>query len=483
MTFNQFLRIIKARWVLVLAITALAVLTTLVVSLLLPKSYTASATVMADVRPDPVAAIATAGMYSTTYLATQVDIIKSANVAQRVVRNLRLSENDTMRARWMDATNGKGDLTAWVAETISRGLDVRPSRESNVIEINYDGADPLFSAALANAFAKAYIDSSVQIKVDPARQYAEFFEDRARLAREKLERARAKLAEAQRDKGIIVTDERLDVENARLNELSSQVSALRALKAETSSRNAQASNSPDQLQDVLNNAVVAGLKSDLARAESNLQSLTERYGDAHPSVIEARANISSLRDKVRNETAKVTGSVRINNTVAASREADAVAAFNAQRDRVLKLKDARSELQVLEREVESAQRVYDSIQERLSQTSLESSTSQSGIYLLSAATEPTKSTSPRVFLNTMVALVLGTLLALMVALSIELYDRRVRGPIDILQALDLPVIGTLPQPKLSSGKRALFGRGGKRGELPPPQNAAPSHGSSAFDAA
>lgn len=482
MTFNQFLRIIKARWILVLVIMTVVVSATLVVSLLLPKSYTATATVMADVRPDPIAAIASAGSYSGTYLATQVDILKSANVAQRVVRNLRLTENQTMRTRWESATEGKGDLTAWVAETIGRGLEVKPSRESNVIEINYDGADPAFSATLANAFAKAYIDSTVQIKVDPARQYAEFFEDRARLAREKLERARTKLAEAQRDKGIIVTDERLDVENARLNELSTQVSGLRALKAETSSRNVQAGNNPDQLQDVLNNSVVAGLKTDLARSEARLQELSERYGDAHPLVIESRANIAGLRDKIRAETTRVTGSVRINNSVAFSREADAVAAFDAQRERVLKLKDARSQLQVLEREVDSAQRVYDSIQDRLSQTSMESSTSQSGIYLLSAATEPTRSTSPRVFLNTMVALVLGTLLALMVALSVELYDRRVRGPVDILQALDMPVIGTLPQPKTKSGPRSFLGLG-KRPALPTNTAtvAVASRGTDAFD--
>jgi len=233
---------------------------------------------------------------------------------------------------------------------------------------------------------------------------------------------------------------------------------------------------------VLNNSVVAGLKTDLARSEARLQELSERYGDAHPLVIESRANIAGLRDKIRAETTRVTGSVRINNSVAFSREADAVAAFDAQRERVLKLKDARSQLQVLEREVDSAQRVYDSIQDRLSQTSMESSTSQSGIYLLSAATEPTRSTSPRVFLNTMVALVLGTLLALMVALSVELYDRRVRGPVDILQALDMPVIGTLPQPKTKSGPRSFLGLG-KRPALPTNTAtvAVASRGTDAFD--
>ncbi|MDX9844588.1 MAG: chain length determinant protein EpsF [Aquabacterium sp.] len=447
MTFNQFLRIIRSRWVLVLSIVTVVVLSTLGVSLMLTKQYTASATVMADVRPDPVSPYAMAGAMANTYLATQVDIIKSANVAQRVVRTLRLTENPQMRELWMKQTKGQGDVTAWAADLIDKGLTVKPSRESNVIEIQYEGNSPGFASTLANAYARAYIDSTVQIKVGPARQYAEFFEERARAAREKLERAREKLAEAQREKGIVLTDERLDVETARLAELSSQVNALRAMRSETTSRRAQASANPEQLNDVLNNPVVANLKTDLARQEGRLRELSERLGDAHPQVIESRATIDSLRAQIRNETSRVTGSVRGGASMAAQREAEAIAAFEAQRERLLKLKESRTDLQVMEREVETAQRIYDSIQERLSQTNLESQTSQSGIYLLSSATEPTSPTSPRVFLNTAVSLVLGTLLALMVAMTVELFDRRVRSPIDITQALDIPVIGVLPAPK------------------------------------
>ncbi len=455
MTFNQFLRIIKARWILVLSIVTVVVLATLGISMLLPKQYSATATVMADIRPDPVSPFPMAGAMSTTYMATQVDIIKSAHVGQRVVRMLRLNENPQMRERWTKATDGAGDLVAWTAELLDKGLSVKPSRESNVIEIVYEGNSPGFAAAMANAYAKSYIDSTVQIKVDPARQYADFFEERAQAAREKLEKARERLASAQREKGIVVTDERLDVETARLVELSSQVNTLRAIRAETNSRRAQANTNPEQLSDVLSNPVVASLKTEQGRMEARLRELNERYGDAHPQVIETRATIDGLRAQIRAETGRVTGAVRGGEAMASQRETEAVTAFEAQRQRLLKLKEARTDLQVMEREVDTAQRIYDSIQERLSQTNLESKTSQSGIYQLSQATEPTSPTSPRVFLNTAVSLVLGTLLALMAALTVELFDRRVRSPLDIPQALEIPVIGVLPAPKMLRARKPL----------------------------
>jgi polysaccharide biosynthesis transport protein len=457
MNFNQFLRIIRARWILAASIVLVSILGTLIVSMVLPKTYTASASVMADIRPDPVAAYVAPSALSLTFLATQLDIIKSPSVSQRVVRAMRLTESPEMRERWAKATDKQGDYEAWLGELIGKGLDVKPSRESTVIEITYEGATPAFATALANAYAKAYLETTVQVKVDPARNYASFFEERGKQARERVEQARSKLTAAQREKGIIVTDERIDGETSRLAELATQVSALKSMSAEALNRSSQAKASPDQTREVLNNAVISSLKADMARQEARLQEMTERYGDAHPLVMETKANIQSLKERVRSETVRVTGSARIDDSVARSREAEAVARYEEQRRKVLALKDARAELQVLEREVDSAQRLYDTIQDRMSQTSLESHTTQSGIYLLSPATEPSSATSPRIVLNVIVAAVLGVLLAIMVVMTFELADRRVRGAFDITNILELPVIGILPPPtaKLSGGNRRV----------------------------
>ena len=110
----------------------------------------------------------------------------------------------------------------------------------------------------------------------------------------------------------------------------------------------------------------------------------------------------------------------------------------------MKLKESRSELAVLERDVESAQRIYDTLQVRLNQANLESNSSQAGITLLTPATEPAKHSSPKMTLNMIAAVVLGSMLAIIVVLTIELMDRRVRGAQDITQLLNIPVIGILP---------------------------------------
>ncbi|MDP4300665.1 chain length determinant protein EpsF [Leptothrix discophora] len=448
MTFSQFLSILKARWLSAMLVLVLTVGTTVGVSLVLPKNYTASAAVVLDVRsPDPIAGMVLGAMAMPAYMATQVDIIQSDRVAQRVVQGLRLTENAQTRAEWLEATEGQGNFEAWVAELLKKKLDVKPSRESNVVNVSYTSPDPRFAAALANAFVKAYMDVSIGLRVSPAKQYNEFFDARAKELRETLEQAQAKLTAYQKTSGILATDERFDIETQRLNELSSQLVALQALSAESGSRNAQARGSQsDQLQDVLSNPVVAGLRADLSRQEARLQELNARLGDAHPQVVELRANIAELSAKLQTESNRVSGSVGVTNTINKAREGEIRAALEAQRGKVLALKQQRDEASVLMKEVETAQRAYDQVVARASQTSLESQNTQTNISVLTPATEPATHSSPKLLLNTLLSIFLGTLLAVGYALVRELLDRRVRGPQDLVESLGLPVLGSLPRP-------------------------------------
>jgi protein tyrosine kinase modulator len=447
MTFDQFFRIIRARWVLAVAVLAFFIVLAALITFVLPKSYEATASVMADFKPDPVAGMTPmTGVQSVTYLATQVDIIKSPMVAARVVRELGIDRSGGTRQQWQDETKGKGDFVAWTATLIGKGLTVKPSRESNVIDVTYQSVDPKFAAGMANAFTKAYMDISLQMRIDPARQYYDFFETRAKLAREKLESAQQRLAQAQREKGIVITDERMDAENARLNEISTQLTTLRALTADASSRSQQARKGAEQTQDVLSSTLIAALKADLSRAEARLDELQAKMGDNHPLVIETKATVSSLRRRIQAETSKVTSSLGINNTITSARQAEAQQAYEAQRTKLLKMKQERNELQVLEREVESANRIYEAIQARQSQMGLESNNSQNGITILSPATEPSTHTFPKFFLNMFLAISIGSLFSIIFALLAEMFDRRIRGPQDLIQGTGLPIIGVMPNP-------------------------------------
>lgn len=444
MTARQLLAIVVARWRLAAGVVALAVTIALLLTWLLPRQYTANASVVIDIKGlDPIVGTTSPALLAPSYMATQVDIMESERIAQQVVRALKLGDSAEMRRDWRDDTGGSGNFEVWLANRLRRKLDIRPARESNLIEIRFTSVDAKFAAAVANAFAQAYLDITLELRTDSARRYSTFFDERAKQLRDDLERAQARLAKFQKSRGIVGADERLDVETARLNDLSTQLTGLQAVTADSRAKGVAGATAADALADVIANPTIAGLRADLAKAEVRLHELAERVGDRHPQLIEQRAAVAELKAKIEQETRRLSSSLAIGHIISESREAQVRAALEAQRERLLKLKDERSQLALLQREVEAAQRAYDGVAARLSQVSLESLTTQTNAMLLMAATEPSKPSFPRLVVNLPLGAIVGVLLAIAAVLGREAADRRIRNADDIAAGLQAPVLGAL----------------------------------------
>lgn len=460
MTFQQFLLILRARYKVAFGILLITVITTLVISFLLPKEYTASAAVVIDVKsPDPLVGIVLPGLASPAYMATQVDIINSDRVAQRVVKLLRMDESPVIRQQWLEDTEGEGELVVWLAELLKKKLDVRPSRESNVITIAYSGVNPAFTAAMANAFAQAYINVNLELKVEPARQYATWFEGQTKILREDLEKAKQNLSAYQQKTGIIATEERLDHEISKLNELSTQLTVVQAQTSDSSSKRKSADNS-ETLTEVMQNPLINSLKSDIARLDAKLQESSVNLGKNHPQTKRAQSELASLRSRLASETRQIHNSIGTSYQVGKQKEKELIEAMDTQKNRVLELNRQRDQISVLQRDVEAAQRTFEAVGQRSAQTRLESAAVQTNITTLNPATVPTVHSRPRILLNVFISIFLGTLLGMGIALILELRNRRVRSMEDLVEIIELPVLATIPSVASRSiprrSPRALF---------------------------
>ncbi len=440
MSFQQFLLILKARWLVIAAVFVLTVASITTISLLMPKQFSATSTVVVDIKaPDLLTGLATNSMMNNSVMATQLDILRSPRVAKEVVRTLRLDESPESVARWREATDGKGVLIDWLAASLQRNLEVLPSRESNVINVTFTAASPEFAAAVANAYAQAYAKVNVSLRVGPARQYSEFFEQQGEAARARLEKAQRELSEYQKANGITSLDDRLDVETTKLNELSAQLTAVQSISAE--SRSKRASGRQDVLMDVMQNPLVQSLKADVARTEAKLSEAASRYGSAHPAVGSLEAELATLRVKLDTEMRRVSASVSTSDDINRQREAQIQGALAAQKTRVLQLNRDRDQLNVLKRNVDSAQRAYDVILARADQTSIEAQVNQANVVVLNPASVPAAPSKPRVLMNILVSVFLGVVLGAGAGFLIELLNRRVRCADDLSDVLDMPMLG------------------------------------------
>ncbi len=463
MTLHQFLLILRARYKVALLVILLAISAALAVSLVLPKKYTAQTAVLVDVRsPDPVAGgQALPGLVAPSYMATQVDIIGGDRVAQRVVKMLKLDEDPRTRERWMAATEGRGTLEGWLADSLQKRLDVRPARESNVINITYKGSEPEASANIANAFAQAYLDINLALKTEPARIYAEWFDEQTKASRAKLEEAQARLSDYQQKAGIVSSDERVDYETAKLGEISSQ---LTTVQGETTDSQSKRGSRGDTVAEVMQSPLINGLKADVARQEAKVQEVSVRLGENHPERQRAESELAALKSRLASETARINAAIETTYRVGKDRERELQGAVGAQKARVLALNKQRDELNVYRRDVESAQRAYEAVSQSASQTRLQSLSNQTNVVRLNVATPPVGPSSPRLLVNLLIAAFGGTLLGIACALLLELTNRRVRSAEDLVQMLDLPVLASISSSngsaRLSGPRRLALGLGG-----------------------
>lgn len=497
MSLQLFLSTMRARcglFALVLATTVLAAVTA---SLVLPKSFKATVSLVVDAKDEQsmrnVLQPLADPRERMSYMQTQLDIITSERVARKAAQSLKLAESPRTRAdfeeqagdkgwikgwlvgnlvnslkeavlKWMENLTiaertqtradlekqaaGKGAIEDWLVENLLKSLKVETS-QSNIIQVSYSSTDPQHAAAVANAFAKAFIETTLELRVEPTRQAAAWFDEQLKSLRANLEDAQARLTDYHREKGILSADERLDVENTRLGELSAQLAKVQDQTLDLNAREQQAreflkrGGSLDQLPDVLSSPLIQRLKTDLAQGEAKLQDMATQYGPNYPQYQRQLSENRSLRERLDAEMRKITVGFVNSTRQSVRREAELQQALAAQSARLLSHKEDRNELAVLTRNVESAQRAYDTAHQRFVVSQVDSRASHANISVLNPAPVPRRPAGPRLALNVALAGIVGTLLGIGIVILTELLDRRVRAREDLINEWNVPVLGVL----------------------------------------
>lgn len=456
MDILQFLLILKAHRKLMLVTLTLCVALVAVVSLVFPKTYSATASLVVNVNgADPVTGQVMQSELVSRYMTTQIDVIGSHSVALKVVDNLNLMHDAKYRDAFQGETGATASFRDWLADELLRYLNVKPSNQSNVFYVTFKADDPRRAAQLANSFVQAYIQTNLQLRTQPASQTAAWYNTQLGVLRSNLEKNQAQLSRYRQNNEIVSLDEKLDVESTRLAELSSQ---LVAAQGQTVNSQSIQSHAGDTSAGVVNNPVIQGLKEELAKSEAKLKQQSERVGKNHPDYQLAKAEVDSLRSKLAGEVSTVRQSIANDLSVSRQRESALHAAVAAQKAKVLKLNAERDVGTMLAGEVESAQRIYDQALERFNQTRMESHADQTAVSVLSPAVVPLRPSTPNLPLNLALSVILGTLLSIGLALIKEMLNPRVRSERDALTVLGVPVLGVMAADnKASLPLRRRFG--------------------------
>ncbi|MBF4988584.1 chain length determinant protein EpsF [Methylophilus sp. 14] len=441
MNLSQLVLILKARYKMILLVAVITLLTASLVSLLFPKSYKAATTVILNYKGvDPVTGMAMPAQLMPGYMATQVEIIQSKNVTLDVIKRLRLAEVKSLQEQFAHATEGKqADINEWLADLLQQKLTILPSKESSVISIGYKGVDPVFAATMANAFAESYINLSLKLKIDPAIKASQYLSQQTKALRENVQQAQDKLAEYQQKHGLTSIQDSFDVESSKLRDLSTQYSMAQSQSIDANSRRNDASKNMSDSPDVVQNPVIQNMRMSLITAESKLAEMGQRYSKNHPMYIAAEAEVNKIKSQLNTEIDRTVVSLGNSASINSNRLSDLKFQLEKQKQKVLDLNRFRSDLSILEKEVQIAQNALESVNNRFSQTALEGQSNQGDISVLETAVPPLEPSNPSLFLIAPFSMVIGVLLGCLFALLAEMLDRRVRSRDDLLTLGEIPV--------------------------------------------
>lgn len=446
MNLTTLIGILLARKWVIIATCALALAAALLLTMLTPKSFTASTDLLVDSRGlDPISGQAQPGRITSGYLATQADVIRSRNVALKVIDDLKLANHPAIAklvALKGDPTSDQRRLLGFLAQ----GLGVTPKRDSSVLVISFQAQDPALAADIANAFAQAYMITNLELRIEPAKQTSQWYNTQLTGLRDELIEKQNALSSYQEEHNILASSDRLDLESAKLADLSSMLIAVQSERLNSQSRSEQIANAKmSELKSrAMDNPQVQTLAADLTQAQARLGEVARQVGENHPQYRQALSEVDTLKRQMNLMMEVIIGSLKSSVELAVAREEQLKTELAQQKELVLQLSRNRNQLALLKQETDNAQAAYDAALVRSAQSRLESQIATTDVAVLNSALTPSRPTSPNPPMTLVLACIAGLLLGTALALGWEWVDQRIRHPFDLEQGLGLPVLAYIP---------------------------------------
>lgn len=410
------------------------------------------------------------------FLQTQIDVLNSRGLATRVVQRLKLIGNDrfyhAMGVRPPNPGASPEVVRDMVIGLVSGNKQVNLPRNSRIATISFESTDPAMSADVANAYAEEFIQANLQRRYDSSAYARSFIYNQLNEAKQRLENSERALNEYARAAGLIRTRDAApttdgkdsgrssgqgqSVTTASLLQLNGAANEARAARIVAEGRWRAISSGPLlSSREVLANGSVQQLFTLRAQVEAQLQEESARHLGEHPNVLQLRAQLASINAQLNQAANNVRASVRSDYDAAVTAERALEGQVNTLKSATLAEQDRSVQYNLLAREADTNRTLYDGLLQRFKELNAAAGISASNISIVDRAEPPLTPSSPKLFKNIAVALLLSLAIATIVVFLKTQFDDTVRVPEEIEQKLELPLLGVVPRARNTDPDEAL----------------------------
>ncbi|MET0373496.1 MAG: hypothetical protein ABW128_04470 [Rhizorhabdus sp.] len=458
LSFSDWIDAIRYRWKMVAAIAALFAVLGCVYIAVAPRTYRATSSLLLDIEgPDPTkdSSAEEKKVEASEVIATQVDLIKSPNVADLAAATSGIAKDPAMIAKWRKETDEEQPYRLWVRNRLEKSLTVIPGDESHILQIEAVAKSPEAAARIANGYAKASVASQHKLRTDAAKDYAAWLTQRLAGAKNEVVTTQEALSSFARSKGI-TNDGDVSSEGTQMAQVATQLAAAESAAA------AARQNSFETAQgrgDSERSSGVQALRTQLAQADSRYANLSAQFGPDYPDVKRAKAEAETLQEQLNATMVTTTAAFGESRRAEAAAQRAAANASESrlrsltaqQRARVQALGTNLAQYQRLKNEFIGAQRDYNELSQKLGAMKLQSTLPRTEVQVLNLAATPLEPDWPKPGLILLLAGLIGMILGSLAAIILEALNPRVRNWSAVERLLGARVIGSVALPSLLRG--------------------------------
>jgi len=410
--------------------------------------------------------------YDPLFYETQFQLIKSDAVGRRVAKGLNADEHTAILAggatsgvrAWLTrvvslvkrgfsgsgidpATLDEEDKLDLMAHLVSGNIEISPANRSRIVEIGYRSANPVLAARVANSVAQAYVEETLEMKLDFTRLTLDWMTRKAEEEASKVEDSESRLQRYMVENNILSMEDEGAVTPEQLNQLSSEMVSAESQRKDLETLYARARQAYDNpalaetLPAIAREPSVQTLRSQILEAEQHILELSSEYGPKHPTMKKAVSDLDSLENKKILEIQRIIASIGSELELAKSRESSLRAQFARTQEEVLSLGQKYVQYSALKREVETSRQLYDALMLKIKEQGITQDTQPVNVWIIERATIPEFAVAPdkrKIFLGGFAGcLILG----LALAFFIEYLDNTVRYPDEAERKLGISVLG------------------------------------------
>lgn len=466
---SQLLAIWRRRKWLIIGCAGGAVLLGLVLTLLVTPKYMASTTI--EIQREGSNAISVSNNDTKTnfvdqeFYETQYGLLRSEALAKRVVVNLRLQDNPHFfemygaPSNWIvDGAIAPGASTRdarinTAASILLDNFSINAERLSRLVELRFTSPDPALSKQIVDAWAQAFIRTTLDRRFDATSYARQYLEQRLQQLRGKIDESERQLVGYARREGIVnvpVTSSGTGSEGG--GERSLIAENLSTLNAELASATADRIRAESRLNtangqsaEALQNTAISTLRQQRSQLASDYARLMVQFQPDYPPAQAIQRQIVQMDRAIAAEEQRVSGTLRQNYQASLTREQDLERRVNALKSGVLDFRQRSIQYNIIQRDADTNRQLYDALLQRYKEIGIAGGVGVNNISVVDPAELPKRPSSPRLFLNLALALLGGLALGAMAALLLEQLEQGISDPKLVETMLGVPLLGTIPR--------------------------------------